>query len=32
VEIFTGISVDRKSLSSHMRLKALELLDQSTGK
>lgn len=32
VEIFSGKSVDRKSLSAHMRLKALELLDQSTGK
>jgi shikimate dehydrogenase len=32
VEIFTGMSVDRKTLSSHMRRKALELLDQSTGK
>lgn len=32
VEIFTDKSVDRKSLSSLMRVKALELLDQSTGK
>lgn len=32
VEIFTGKSTDRQSLSSHMRLKALDLLDQSTGK
>jgi shikimate dehydrogenase len=32
VEIFTDISVDRKSLSSLMRLKALELLKQSTAK